>query len=184
MPSEAEDPKRILVIGSAGSGKSTLARAIGLARDLPVYHMDRDVFYLPGWVERPKRDQLAQIERIIAEDAWVFEGNNSRSFAIREARAQMLIWLDTPLILRLWRVVKRGVMHNGQTRPDMAEGCAEKLSMLPGFIWFILRTARASRRKQSAFFEGTSLRKHRLRSTKAAKHLLDTMKPAPIERIA
>lgn len=150
-----------MVIGSAGSGKSTAARMLGEALDLPVYHMDREVFWLPGWVERDKADQVDQIRRVTALDAWVFEGNNSRTFDLREARADMLIWLDLPLALRMWRATKRAFVNRGQSRPDMAEGCVEKLSMLPGFLHFIVTTTAESTRKQSEFFERTALPKHR-----------------------
>ena len=158
--------KRVLVVGNAGSGKSTAAKMIGEALGLPAYHMDRDVFWLPNWEERSKEDQVEQVKRIVAMDKWVFEGNNSRTFDIREARAEMLIWLDLPLLLRLWRVTKRAFLYSGQTRPDMAEGCNEQLNMLPSFWHFIISTNRESRRKQSAFFDRTHLVKHRFRSSR------------------
>lgn len=153
-----------MIIGGPGSGKSTLAVKMGAVLDLPVFHMDREMFWLSGWVERSKDDQLRQVERIVARDSWVFEGNNSRTFRLREDRAQMLIWLDVPLWLRLVRVVRREVFQRGTPRPDMADGCPERLTMLPEFLWFILSTARDSRRKQSAFFEATRLSRHHLRS--------------------
>lgn len=154
----------MMIIGSAGSGKSTLARQIGTALNLPVFHMDREVFWLPGWVERSKDDQLQQVERIVALDAWVFEGNNSSTFHLRSARADMLIWLDVPLWKRLVRVVRRTIRQRGNSRPDMADGCTEEMRMLPGFLWFIVSTARASRAKQKALFTASSLTKHRLTS--------------------
>lgn len=167
--------RRILIIGSAGSGKSTLARAIGDRLDLPVYHMDREVFWLPGWVERDKADQVAQVERIVAMDAWVFEGNNSSTFHLREARAELLIWLDMPIALRLWRAIRRNIIQRGQARPDMAEGCTERLRMLPGFVWFILSTRRESRAKQHAFFEATHLPKQRITSRAQATAFLKAL---------
>ena len=157
-------PKRVMIIGGPGSGKSTLATRMGAALGLPVYHMDREVFWLPGWQERAKDDQRRQIERIAALDAWVFEGNNSSSFSLREARADMLVWLDVPLWLRLVRVIRRSVRQNGQTRADMAHDCPERLSLLPDFLWFILSTARSGRRTQGAFFDATRLMRYRLRS--------------------
>lgn len=153
-----------MIIGGPGSGKSTLAGRLGTALDVPVYHMDREVFWLPGWIERAKDDQLRQIERLVALDRWVFEGNGPSSFHIREARADVVVWLDTPLWLRLVRVIRRNLWQRGQTRADMAAECPERLDMLPGFLWFILSTARENHRKQRAFFEATRLPRHRLRS--------------------
>ncbi len=151
-----------MIIGAPGSGKSTLAQMLGQRLQLPVYHMDRDVFWLPGWVERDKTDQLRQIERIVAQEAWVFEGFNSSTFHLRAARADTLIWLDVPLILRLYRVVRRNLRGLGQKRPDMAEDCPEQLDMLPGFLWYILRTWRRNHAKSKTFYEKFPRRKHRL----------------------
>lgn len=137
---------------------------IGQALGLPVYHMDREVFWLPGWVGRDKVDQVRQVERIMPKEDWVFEGNNSRTFPIREPRAELLIWLDVPLWLRPLRVIRRNIVQRGQARPDMAEGCNEQLTMLPGFLWFILRTHRSSTRKQRRLYEATRLPKHKFRS--------------------
>ncbi|MEE2945727.1 MAG: AAA family ATPase [Pseudomonadota bacterium] len=167
-------PKRVMIIGSAGSGKSTLARLLAERLSVPAYHMDREVFWLPGWVEREHDDQVAQIERIAALDEWVFEGNKSSTFSIREARADLLIWLDVPLWKRLWRVTRRAIVQNGQTRDDMAGGCNERLTMLPGFWWFVLSTAASSRRKQQAFFEKTDLPKSRLSTLQDVETLLES----------
>lgn len=134
---------------------------IGEKLGLPVFHMDREVYWLPGWVERDKADQVRQVERIAAQEHWVIDGNNSSTLPIREARADLLIWLDLPLPLRLSRVIRRNLQQRGHSRPDMADGCVEKLHMLPGFLHFIVTTGRKSRRKQAAFFATTTLPKHR-----------------------
>ena len=101
--------RRVMIIGSSGSGKSTLARLLGEILNLPVYHMDRDVYWRPGWAKRPRGDRIRQVERIVARDAWVFEGSNSNTYNVRAARADMLIWLDIALMLRLLRVIRRSV---------------------------------------------------------------------------
>jgi len=163
-PDEKMPMRRIMIIGSAGSGKSMLARRLGAHLDLPVIHMDREVYWLAGWVQREATDRVAQVERIVAEDAWVFEGSYSSTYRLRQRRADLLIWLDPPLALRVYRVIRRCFRQRGQVRPDLAEGCTEQLRMLPGFLWFILSTHRASRRKAHSFFESTRLPKHRLAS--------------------
>ncbi|MEL7300826.1 MAG: AAA family ATPase [Pseudomonadota bacterium] len=162
--------QRIMIIGSPGSGKSTLAHALGERFGIPVFHMDREVHWLPGWQERPREDKSAIVRRIISEDAWVFEGGNSATYAERLARAEMLIWLDLPVGLRLWRVIRRAIRERGKTRPDLADNCPERLNMLPEFIGFILRTRVASRRKQRAVFEDASCSRHCL----SRQHEIDT----------
>lgn len=154
--------RRIMIIGAPGSGKSTLARALGDRLDLPVYHIDREVHWLPGWEERAAADKPPIIRRIIAQDAWIFEGGNSTTYAERLARAEMLVWLDAPIWYRLWRVVRRTLRDRGQVRPDLADDCREQVAMLPEFIGFILRTRRGSRARMQALFDAATIPKHRL----------------------
>ncbi len=168
-------PKRVMIIGSSGSGKSTAARLIGEELGLPVFHMDREVYWLPGWVERDKADQVRQVERIAAQEHWVIDGNNASTFHIRETRADLLIWLDLPLPLRLFRVIRRTLQQRGHSRPDMADGCIEKLHLLPGFLHFIVTTGRKSRRKQAAFFAKTTLPKHRFARSADFNHFLEVL---------
>ncbi|MEM8555099.1 MAG: hypothetical protein AAGF71_09795 [Pseudomonadota bacterium] len=156
--------QRIMIIGQPGSGKSTLARMLGEALDLPVYHMDRDVYWLPGWEERPLEDRLTRIDAIVTQDAWVFEGFNSATFHIRGARADTLIWLDVPLVIRLFRVIRRNVTGLGKARPDLGDDCPERLDMLPGFLWYILRTWRRNWANTYGFYEAFERPKHRLRT--------------------
>lgn len=155
-----------MIIGQPGSGKSTTAVRIGEKLGLPVIHMDRDVYWLPGWQERSSEDRLARMHGFLAQDAWVFEGYNSGTFHIREARAELLIWLDLPVTLRAYRIVRRNLLNLGKSRPDLPEGCAERLSMLPEFFWYTVRTAQRNRLKAEAFFEQSALPKERLQSNR------------------
>lgn len=164
-----------MIIGGAGSGKSTLACQIGKALNLQIFHMDRDVYWLPGWVERSKDDQVRQVERIVALDAWVFEGNNSSTFHLREARADMLIWLDVSLWTRVVRVVRRNIVQRGKIRPDMSDGCTERLRMLPGFLWFLVSTAKSGRAKQQEFFNKSDLPKFCLTELDEVNVLMETL---------
>ncbi len=48
---------------------------------------------------------------------------------MRFAACDTVIFLDMPRLLCLWRIIKRWFQFHGQTRPDMAEGCNEKLAL-------------------------------------------------------
>ncbi|MEL6913050.1 MAG: AAA family ATPase [Pseudomonadota bacterium] len=167
--------QRIMIIGSSGSGKSTLARTVGERLGLPVFHMDREVHWLPGWQDRPEAEKTARVKEIIAKDQWVFEGGHSKSYADRLARADMLIWLDIPVVVRLWRVIRRSLRDRGTTRPDLAEDCPERLDMLPEFLGFILRTRAASRRKQGAAFRNARCPKQRLQRPRDVARFLASL---------
>lgn len=153
-------PNRIMIIGGAGSGKSTLARRLGEVLCLPVKHMDREVHWLPGWAERPKEEKAPIVRRIVATPEWVFEGGHSATYQERLTRADMLIWLDAPVIIRLVRVVRRTIRDHGKTRPDMQDDCPERFRNLPEFIGFMLRTRRQSRAKMQALYAQARIEKH------------------------
>lgn len=158
------DMQRIMIIGGAGSGKSTLARALGGKLDLPVYHMDREVHWLPGWVERPKADKTRLVESIVAKDRWVFEGGHSSTYALRLARADFLIWTDAPLLRRFLRITQRSLRQWGQTRPDLADGCPERLTSIPGFFRFLWVNRHRIESKLEAAFIGATIPKRKLAS--------------------
>lgn len=137
---------RIMIVGQPGSGKSTLAQALGECTNLPVIHIDK-IHWQPGWVERSKSEKTRLCLEVEQQSRWIFEGGHSATWPSRVARADMLIWLDRPVGLRLWRVLRRAVTGLGHTRPDMAEGCPERLRSLPEFIHYIWTTRNSARAK-------------------------------------
>ena len=134
--------KRVMIIGQPGSGKSTSARQLGAALDLPVVHID-SIFWQAGWVERDDAERVAMARAAAEGEAWVIEGGMSSTWDIRIARADVVIFLDPPFLLRCWRVFKRTVRHYGQTRPDLPEGCPERFD--PEFWSYIWRTRNSNR---------------------------------------
>ena len=140
---------KIAILGYAGSGKSTLARELGELYGVPVLHLDR-VMFLPNWRERPKDEQLAIVRDFMdSNDAWVIDGNYSDLLQERRlAEADEVILLLFGRFESLWRVVKRYLKYRGQSRPDMAEGCSEKLDA--EFVRWVLWEGR-SRKKRAGF---------------------------------
>ncbi len=118
--------QRVMIVGGPGSGKSTLARWLGERTGLPVHHMDH-IHHLPNWQPRAMEEKHVMAHAIEARENWVFEGGMSSTYDTRAARADTLIWLDLPVMLRFWRVNKRLWQTYGTRRPDMAEGCVETL---------------------------------------------------------
>lgn len=135
---------RIMIVGQPGSGKSTLAQALGTCSGLPVIHIDK-IHWQAGWVERSKAEKTRLCEEAAQGRRWIFEGGHSVTWPSRLARADMLIWLDRPVGIRLWRVLSRAIRGLGRTRPDMAEGCPERLDTLPEFISYIWTTRNSGR---------------------------------------
>ena len=100
-------PQRICVIGTTSTGKSTLAQRLAAALDAPYVEMDA-LFWKPNWVSAPDEEFIPALRAATAGDAWVTAGNYRRQAG--EAvwpRAQLMVWLDLPLHLVLWRVIRR-----------------------------------------------------------------------------
>lgn len=136
--------RRVMIVGQPGSGKSALARALGARTGLPVVHIDH-IHWQPGWAERPREEKTRLCREVEAGETWIFEGGHSATWATRLARADLLVWLDRPVGLRLWRVMVRCLRHLGRTRPDLSEGCPETLRTMPEFLRFIWRTRNTAR---------------------------------------
>lgn len=136
--------RKVLVIGPGGAGKSTLARRLGELLNITVLHLDK-FYWHSGWIETPKPDWLKTVEEMLKGDAWIMDGNYSGTLDIRFQACDTVIFLDMARTFCLWRVVKRALMYRNKSRPDMAEGCPERLTL--EFILWIWNYPRRTRPK-------------------------------------
>lgn len=136
--------RKIAILGSSGAGKSTLAKELGRLLNLPIYHLDT-YFWKPGWVESTDEEFDAFVNSVATKDKWVIDGNYSRTVDIRLEQADMIIYLDMPRYLNMYRIFKRRIMYHNKTRPDMKEGCQEKLDW--EFISWVWNFNKRSRQK-------------------------------------
>lgn len=152
--------KRVMIIGQPGSGKSTLARLLGKKLNLPVVHIDC-IHWRSGWVERtgPEKDKLCA--EVHARDEWIFEGGRSNTWPERLRRADTLIYLDFPLRIRSFRILKRRFEYHGVNRPDLPEGCPENINW--EFVQFVWRTRNVGRSRMIEFFDSVSKDKDKYR---------------------
>jgi adenylate kinase family enzyme len=119
--------RKVLVIGSGGSGKSTFARRLGTSLDLEVIHLD-SIYWSAGWVEMPKPEWKKTVEALLTRNAWIMDGNYSGTLAMRLEACDTVIFLDISRVICIWRLLKRAVFYRNERRPDMAEGCPERLN--------------------------------------------------------
>lgn len=134
--------KRVAIIGSGGAGKTTLARALREQTGLPVVHLDR-LYWNAGWVETPRDEWLARQNEFLAQECWIVDGNYGSTMDVRLAAADTVIFLDTPRLRCLWRVFKRRLKYHNRSRPDMTEGCPERLTWeFVRFVWTYPETRR------------------------------------------
>lgn len=64
------------------------------------------------------------------------DGNYGGTLEARLARADLVIWLDFPRLICLWRVLQRRLRYGGASRPELPPGCPEHLSWdFLAWIW-------------------------------------------------
>ena len=137
--------KRIVIFGYSGCGKSTLARQLGEMLDIEPTHMDA-LHWLPNWVESSAEYKTERLKPVLQRDKWIVDGNYRRVlWKERLDGADTIIFLDFNRFLCLYRVIKRRVMYSGKTRPDMGEGCKEKVDF--EFIKWVLWDGRKKKKK-------------------------------------
>lgn len=129
--------ERIMIFGGSGSGKSTLARQVGGITGLPVIHID-PMYWNPGWEQKPAEETTALVRAAMGQGAWVFEGNHGATLDERAALADLIIYLDMPLRVRLWRFTRRWWRYRKGGRPDLPPDTPDRWD--PAFVWdFIIR---------------------------------------------
>lgn len=125
---------KVLIVGCGGAGKSTLARQLGSISGTPVIHLDAE-YWQAGWNEPTKEEWREQLGALAAAPAWIMDGNYGGTIKQRVADADLVVVLDRPRLVCLANVLRRRWQHRGTTRPDMAEGCPERLD--PAFLKWI-----------------------------------------------
>ena len=120
--------ERILIIGCGGAGKSTLARQLGEKLELPVVHLDK-LFWKPGWVEESSEEFDRKLAIELEKTKWIIDGNFNRTMPQRLSKCDTIIYLDFSRWACLWGVAKRIITTYGTVRPDMGEGCPERLDL-------------------------------------------------------
>ena len=116
------EPQRVLVTGTSGAGKSTLARTLAVSLHLPYTEMDA-LFHGPNWTPRP--EFLADVTALVQQPAWVTEWQYHQVRSLLADNAQVLVWLDYPRSLIMWRVIKRTVWR-WATREELWNGNRER----------------------------------------------------------
>lgn len=127
---------KIAIIGNCGSGKSTLALKLHEFLKIPLYHLDQ-LFWKSGW-QQIDREQFEQMHhKICDQPAWIIDGIARNIFDYRAQRADIIIFLDIPVYVCLYRVFKRAFQYFGRVRKSSAPGCPERMPSLT-FLKFIV----------------------------------------------
>ena len=127
---------KIAIIGNAGSGKSALGFKLHKMLDLPIFHLDQ-YFWKPNWKEPNYVEFEKAHNQLCDQKEWIIEGMNTRILEYRITTADIVIFLDFPRYLCLFRVFKRVITNFGKVNFSSAEGCPERLPDFKflKFIW-------------------------------------------------
>lgn len=165
--------QRVLVVGPCGAGKSTFGFALAEATGLPLFHMDK-LNWRPGWTEIGDEALRELLGEVVAGERWIIEGTYGGTLDARLPRADTVVYLDYPIPLCFWRVLKRIARWRGRTRPDMSEGCPERLDM--GFLLYVARWNHGSRQRLEARIAPHIAKVIRLRKPAEAARWLDSLR--------
>jgi adenylate kinase family enzyme len=111
----------VAIVGSTGSGKSVLARTLAEAWGIRYVELDA-LYWQPNWTPAPGEQFQEAVAAAIAGEEWVVDGNHSDVRDLIWRRANVLIWLDYPQSVVLWRVAQRWLARlRGQRGEDGGE---------------------------------------------------------------
>ncbi|MDE2903365.1 MAG: AAA family ATPase [Chloroflexota bacterium] len=174
-------PKRVWICGLSGSGKTTVARR--LAANLGLPHVELDALHWrhhPEWGMPSDEEFLPEVREATAGDAWVVEGNYSRSRDIYWPRVELMVWLDLPLRTACWRVLLR-TLRRIQSKDQLLWGVQREtvrnaLLTWDGLVLWNLRVYRRRHRTYTGLMQDATARGTdvvRLRSQRAVDAWLD-----------
>ncbi|MFB7453470.1 adenylate kinase [Streptomyces sp. NPDC056194] len=99
--------KKVAFFGPPASGKTTIAGK--LAAQMGVAHTDLDEVLFTDAGVLPLEEFRAAAEQITRGESWVVEGNFSKLADVVWHQADVLVWLDLPLWLVVWRITVRNL---------------------------------------------------------------------------
>ena len=104
--------RRINVIGPSGSGKSTFSRQLAALLNVEYIEMD-SIHWLPNWENLDDEAFCAALDSRLKGDAWVLDGNYSRTQPVKWKNVECVIWLNLSFARTtariVWRSIKRAM---------------------------------------------------------------------------
>jgi adenylate kinase family enzyme len=144
--------ERILVMGSPGSGKSTFARRLSQATGIPDVSLDA-LYWKPGWKPSGTAEFEARVSEAVRLPRWIIDGDYTWwGGDIRRGVADAVIWFDLPRRTCMVGIMIRIASSYGRVRPEMAEGCPERIN--GEFIRYVWTYRRVQRPKLLQYLAG------------------------------
>ena len=101
---------RIHIVGGPGSGKTALARRLAELLGLPAYDLDAIAYTGGAGRERDLETRREDVARIVETPSWVTEGIYLWWCEPLARCADVIVWLDVPWRVAVFRIVRRHVV--------------------------------------------------------------------------
>jgi adenylate kinase family enzyme len=166
--------RRVAVIGCGGAGKTTLANELSHRLGIPVLHIDSHYWQMANGkrVDSTREQWQARHRELISQDDWVIDGMKFGVLDERLARADTVIYLDTPTAVCLAGIICRYLRHHGQDRPELGVYVGINYAFLR-WVWMFRRRQRPMLLSKLANFEGQSVILHRRREVRRYLERID-----------
>jgi adenylate kinase family enzyme len=173
---------RIQIIGPAGSGKTALGAHLSVLLGLPHVELD-SLHWRENWQQTPLDEFRQAVVEALSGDAWVVDGNYSKVRDIIWQQVQVVVWLDLPLLVVLYRLLARS-LRRAISGEVLWAGNRESFRQLffsrDSLLLYTLQTFRRRRRtytELSAAPENERIRFVRLSSSAAVRRWVEQVTP-------
>jgi adenylate kinase family enzyme len=135
---------KIVVLGSPGSGKTHFSRQLTKQIDIKTYQLD-DLFWKSKWQPVSEELFLQKLLDIMQKDSWIIDGNYSKFLEVRTKYADTIIFIDTPVIICLYRVIMRVIKlrflkeHDSTLPKDIVHGIKQGNTKMFDDFWGLIK---------------------------------------------
>lgn len=165
------------MIGPSGSGKTRLSAR--LAELLDARHVEIDaLWHGPNWQSCGPEELHARVSAATEGDGWISDGTYHTIIGdLVLERAETVVWLDLPVRLVMWRLVRRSWVRK-RDRVELWHGNREEgwLNQVRWLFWPAFTRAFENRRRLPALFaRHPHLEVHRLRSDREVEEFVQSI---------
>jgi adenylate kinase family enzyme len=160
---------RIAVVGNGGSGKTWLALRLADVLHVPAIHLDLYRYDSTGAIRTDDVFRREVCDRLTEAPEWVADGNYLSTLRQRLTLADVVIFLDLPVLVCLGGVLARRIRHRGRR----IENDTHTDRFDRGFVRYVLSYGREMRPRILASLASSTCSVVHVRTRRQARALVD-----------